>query len=221
MNVYRKMMNLDRSPRLAHRTAAVSLVLASLFATPIVAQQPAPSASADAGHAAWQPQIHFYAPPHWLNDPNGPIALNGQYHLFFQLNPLGDEWGHMSWGHAVSPDLVHWKQLPVAIADENGIAIFSGSTIEDRDNTSGLCADQAQKKTPACGAAIYTGASQQKQTQNLAVTRDGGLTWTKFAGNPVIDENRKDFRAPKVFWSAPTESWVLVVALPAEHKVRL
>jgi fructan beta-fructosidase len=220
MNVYRKMMNLDRSPRLAHRTAAVSLVLASLFATPIVAQQPAPSASADAGHAAWQPQIHFYAPPHWLNDPNGPIALNGQYHLFFQLNPLGDEWGHMSWGHAVSPDLVHWKQLPVAIAEENGIAIFSGSTVEDRDNTSGLCADQTQKKTPGCVVAIYTGESEQKQTENLAVSRDGGLTWTKFSGNPVLDEHRKDFRDPKVFWHAPTESWVMVVALPSEHKVR-
>src|ERR1700723_2228093 len=181
MYVYRKMSNLDRSPRLAPCRAAVSLVLASLLATPIVAQQPAPAAGADAGHAAWQPQIHFYAPPHSLNDPNRPIALDGQYHLFFQLNPFGDQWGHISWGHAISPDLVHWKQLPVALAEENGIAIFSGSTVEDHDNTSGLCADQTQKKTPGCVVAIYTGASEQKQTQNLAVSRDGGLTWTKFS----------------------------------------
>jgi fructan beta-fructosidase len=176
---------------------------------------------------SWQPAIHFNAAPNWINDPNGPIFLDGQYHLFFQYNPFGDQWGHMSWGHAVSTDLTHWKQLPVALPEEKGTMIFSGSTVEDRDNTSGLCADAAQKtpdaalKTPHCLVAIYTGASTDRQNQNLAVSRDSGTTWTKFAGNPVIDPGLKDFRDPKVFRHAPTASWVMVVSLPTDHKVRI
>jgi len=145
--------------------------------------------------------------------------LNGQYHLFFQLNPFGDQWGHMSWGHAVSADLLQWKVLPVALREENGVAIFSGSTVEDRDNTSGLCAPAGQK-SPGCMVAIYTGNSQEKQTQNIAYSTDAGTTWTKFAGNPVIDLGLKAFRDPKVFWHAASSSWVMVVALPNDHKVR-
>jgi len=183
------------------------------------AQQPTAAVPEASAAAAWQPQLHFSAPPNWINDPNGPIFLNGQYHLFFQLNPVGDEWGHMSWGHAVSSDLVHWKQLPIALPEENGIAIFSGSTVEDRDNSSGLCA-AAGEKSPGCLVAIYTGSSTEKQTQNLAFSRDGGNTWTKYPGNPVIDLGLKDFRDPKVFWHAASKSWVMVVALPRLHKVR-
>ncbi|MGA2851863.1 MAG: glycoside hydrolase family 32 protein [Terracidiphilus sp.] len=197
----------------------VVLSAALLFTAQIVAQGSA-SAAADASAAAiWQPKIHFYAPPNWINDPNGPIFLNGQYQMFFQFNPFGDQWGHMSWGHAVSTDLIHWKQLPVALKEENGIGIFSGSTVEDKENTSGLCGTAGQK-TPGCVVAIYTGASQEKQTQNIAYSKDGGSTWTKFSGNPVIDAGLKDFRDPKVFWHGPTESWVMVVALPDQHKVR-
>ena len=140
---------------------------ALLFAGQIVAQGAVDTAADANGATLWQPKIHFYAPPNWINDPNGPIFLNGQYQMFFQLNPFGDEWGHMSWGHAMSPDLIHWKQLPVALKEENGIGIFSGSTVEDRENTSGLCGTAGQK-TPGCVVAIYTGASQEKQTQNLA-----------------------------------------------------
>ena len=167
----------------------------------------------------WQPKLHFYAPPNWINDPNGPILVDGQVQLFFQYNPFGDQWGHMSWGHAVSSDLVHWRQLPVAIPEADGVMIFSGSTVEDRDNTSGLCGETAQK-TPGCLVAIYTGATESKQAQNLAVSSDGGATWTKFSRNPVIDLGLKDFRDPKVFWYEPTKSWVMVVALSDQHKVR-
>jgi fructan beta-fructosidase len=186
---------------------------ALIFAAQGNAQQSAAPAT------SWQPQLHFSAPPNWINDPNGPIFLNGQYHLFFQLNPSGDLWGHMSWGHAVSTDLLQWKVLPVALREENGVAIFSGSTVEDRDNTSGLCAPAGQK-SPGCLVAIYTGNSQEKQTQNIAYSTDAGTTWTKFASNPVIDLGLKDFRDPKVFWHAASASWVMVVALPNDHKVR-
>jgi len=197
------------------------VVLCLLTVSSPAQAQTTPAASPAANSTPWQPRIHFYAPPNWINDPNGPILLNGQYNLFFQYNPFGDQWGHMTWGHAVSPDLVHWKQLPVAIPEADGVMIFSGSTVEDRDNTSDLCGD-AGKKTPGCIVAIYTGAVQspEKQAQNLAVSRDGGVTWTKFAGNPVIDLGLKDFRDPKVFWHEPTRSWVMVVALPDQHKVR-
>jgi fructan beta-fructosidase len=191
------------------------LTTVMLFCTQALAQQPAAPAST----TSWQPKIHFDVPPNWINDPNGPILLNGQYQLFFQMNPSGDQWGNMSWGHAVSPDLSHWKQLPVALAEENGVAIFSGSTVEDANNTSGLCGDPGQK-TAGCLIAIYTGASQDKQTQNLAVSRDGGVTWTKYASNPVLDLGLKDFRDPKVFWHASSQSWVMVVALPAQHTLR-
>ena len=191
----------------------VFLIAIALFSNlQSLAQQPA--AGSD-----WQPKIHFYAPPNWINDPNGPIYLNGQYHLFFQTNPSGDQWGHMSWGHAVSPDLVHWKRMPLAIPEEQGIAIFSGSTVEDRDNTSGLCGD-AGHSSHGCLIAIYTGASLGKQTQNIAFSRDEGASWTKFNGNPVIDPGLKDFRDPKVFWYEPSKSWVMVVALPDQHKLR-
>ena len=205
----------DRTP--AQVLFSLLLTTALVFAQQTLAQQPP---AAPAAPAPWQPRIHFYSPPNWINDPNGPILLNGQYHIFFQFNPFGDEWGHMSWGHAVSPDLTHWKQLPVALSEENGTAIFSGSVVEDRDNTAGLCGDSG-KQTPGCLIAIYTGASQEKQTQNIALSRDGGASWTKFASNPVLDLGLKEFRDPKVFWHAASKSWVMVVSLPDQHKLRI
>ncbi|MGD0733877.1 MAG: glycoside hydrolase family 32 protein [Terracidiphilus sp.] len=204
----------------AHVSHGLFFIAAILFAAQVFSQQPAASPQASGPDIAWQPQIHFYAPPNWINDPNGPIFVNGQYHLFFQFNPSGDQWGHMSWGHAVSSDLAHWKQLPVAIPEADGVAIFSGSTVEDRDNTSGLCGDLGSK-TPGCLVAIYTGASDEKQTQNIAVSRDAGATWTKFASNPVIDLGLKNFRDPKVFWHTPSQSWVMVVSLADQHKLRI
>jgi fructan beta-fructosidase len=177
----------------------------------------------------WSPVIHLYAPPNWINDPNGPILVNGQYNVFFQSNPFGDQWGHMSWGHAVSTDLAHWNLLPVAIPEENGVMIFSGSTVEDRDNTSGLCPAPGQK-TPGCLVAIYTARTAadptkdppvpEHQAQHIAWSWDAGLGWTEYSGNPVLDLGLKDFRDPKVIWHAPSKSWVMVVALPDRHKVR-
>lgn len=203
-----------------HAGCGLLFAAALVLAAQPIAQQPGAASATPNPASEWQPKLHFYAPPNWINDPNGPIFLNGQYHLFFQTNPSGDQWGHMSWGHATSPDLIHWKQLPLAIPEENGIAIFSGSTVEDRDNTSGLCG-QAGQKTPGCLVAIYTGASPGKQTQNIAFSRDQGTTWTQYSGNPVIDLGLKDFRDPKVFWHQASSSWVMVVSLPVQHKLRI
>jgi fructan beta-fructosidase len=163
-------------------------------------------------------QFHFSPARNWTNDPNGLVYYKGEYHLFYQYNPFGDTWGHMSWGHAVSPDMVHWKHLPVALAEENGEMIFSGSAVVDWHNSSGLCRNQDPVDT-SCLIAIYTGNSDH-QSQSIAFSNDRGRTWTKYRGNPVIDLGLRDFRDPKVFWHEPDRKWVMAAALPAEHKVR-
>src|SRR5207247_1859911 len=128
--------------------------------------------------------------------------------------PEGDTWGHMSWGHAVSPDLVRWNHLPVALREENGVMIFSGSAVVDHQNTSGFGKDG---KPPL--VAIYTGHGHGKQAQHIAYSTDRGRTWTKYENNPVIDINSPEFRDPKVFWHEPTKKWVMVVAKPDQRKV--
>lgn len=170
----------------------------------------------------FRPQYHFSPKLNWTNDPNGLVYFEGEYHLFFQFNPFGDQWGHMSWGHAVSRDLIHWDQLPVAIPEANGIAIFTGSTVIDEHNTSGFCTGGH-----ACMVAIYTGytpAAKGKkalQTQNIAYSNDRGRTFTKYSGNPVLDLHMTDFRDPKVFWSTQSKQWIMAVSLPDDHKVSI
>ncbi len=169
----------------------------------------------------YRPQFHFTPEKNWMNDPNGLVNYKGEYHLFYQYNPFGNSWGHMSWGHAVSSDLVHWKHLPVALAEENGVMIFSGSAVVDWNNSSGLC-KSSDPKDKSCLIAIYTGDIEGKnQSQHIAASNDRGRTWTKFAGNPVLDIGYKDFRDPKVFWHEATKKWVMVVSLSREQKVRL
>lgn len=166
-----------------------------------------------------RPRYHFTPARNWINDPNGLVWFAGEYHLFYQYNPFGEVWGHMSWGHAVSPDLVSWRELGVAIAEDEREMIFSGSAVCDQDNTSGL----GDAGAPVL-VAIYSGhahAKPQRQTQNLAFSRDFGRTWTKFVGNPVLDLGLEHFRDPKVFWHEPTGSWVMIVALSDQQKVAL
>ena len=165
----------------------------------------------------YRPQFHFSPQKNWINDPNGLVYHNGQYYLFYQHNPLGNVWGHMSWGHAVSKDLVHWKHLPVAIPEENGVMIFSGTCVVDKNNTSGL---GKNGKVPI--VAIYTGHIEGvNQSQHLAYSLDDGITWKKYDKNPVLDLNKKDFRDPKVFWYAPKKYWVMALMLSAEFKMQL
>jgi fructan beta-fructosidase len=168
----------------------------------------------------FRPQFHFIPLKNWMNDPNGLVFYKGEYHLFFQYNPFGNEWAHMSWGHAVSPDMVHWKQLPVAIAEGNGVMIFSGSAVVDWHNSSGFCKSSSAGHG-SCLVAIYAGYTGKEQNQNVAYSNDRGRTWTKYSGNPVIDLHLANFRDPKIFWYEPGHEWVMVTVLAAEHKVRL
>ena len=162
----------------------------------------------------FRPQFHFTPARNWMNDPNGMVFYEGEWHLFYQYNPFGDKWGHMSWGHAVSRDLVRWEHLPLALAEEDGTMIFSGSAVVDWKNTSGL---GTNGKPPL--VAIYTGHREGRQDQRLAFSNDRGRTWTKVPV-PVLDVRLADFRDPKVFWHAATSRWVMTVALPTEQKVR-
>jgi sucrose-6-phosphate hydrolase SacC (GH32 family) len=171
--------------------------------------------SAAAAPEPWRPLYHFTPAKNWMNDPNGMVYHDGEWHLFYQYNPFGDKWGHMSWGHAVSRDLLTWEHLPVALPEENGIMIFSGSAVMDEKNTSGFGKDG---KAPM--VAIYTAHTDKNQSQALAYSNDRGRTWTKFSGNPVLDIGDKDFRDPKVIWHEPTKRWVMTVAWPGPRKVR-
>jgi fructan beta-fructosidase len=198
------------------------VLLAACFASACV------GATAMAAHAAtgagastayqelYRPQFHFTPAQNWMNDPNGLVYYKGEYHLFYQYNPFGDTWGNMSWGHAVSTDLVHWKHLPVAIPMEGDELIFSGSAVVDRENTTGF----GTRHNPPM-VAIYTSARPGSQAQSLAYSTDRGRTWTKYAGNPVLDIGSGEFRDPKVFWYAPEHKWVMAVSMAVERKIRL
>lgn len=164
----------------------------------------------------YRPQFHYSPAQNWMNDPNGLVYYNGQYHLFYQYNPSGSTWGNMSWGHAVSPDLTHWTELPVAIPQDDADMIFSGSAVVDTNNTAGF----GSPGNPAL-VAIYTAANKTtgNQSQALAYSTDGGQTFTKYAGNPVLDIGSNNFRDPKVFWYAPGNEWIMAAALSDQHKV--
>jgi fructan beta-fructosidase len=155
----------------------------------------------EAADKEYRPKFHFTPAKNWMNDPNGLVWHKGEYHLFFQHNPFGREWGHMSWGHAVSKDLLHWEELPVAIPEEESGAIFSGSAVSIGDEI----------------VAIYTRDKDKRQTQCIAVSKDNGGTFTKFEGNPVLDLNMEHFRDPKVF--AYKDHWIMALVKAEEHLV--
>lgn len=162
----------------------------------------------------WRPAIHFSPKKNWTNDPNGLIYFKGYYHLFFQHNPKGNEWGNMSWGHARSKDLLHWEELPVAIPNGDEF-IFSGCVVWDKTHASGL-GDPKKDLLVAIYTADYP---HTREEQHLAYSNDDGLTWTKYTGNPVLNINYKDFRDPNIIWHQETQQYVMVVAKPLEFKV--
>ncbi|SMD44276.1 fructan beta-fructosidase [Aquiflexum balticum DSM 16537] len=168
----------------------------------------------------FRPQYHFSPEANWMNDPNGMVYLDGEYHLFYQYYPDSTVWGPMHWGHAVSTDLVHWEHLPIAIYPDKNGWIFSGSAVIDHNNTSGLGSPQ----NPAM-IAIFTyhdpvGEKEGRvdfQTQGIAYSLDKGRTWTVYADNPVLkNPGIKDFRDPKVRWYADSEGngkWIMSLAV--------
>lgn len=170
----------------------------------------------------FRPQYHYTPRKNWMNDPNGLVYHDGTYHLFHQYNPEGDTWGHMSWYHAVSPDLVHWEHRGVAIPEEGNEMIFSGSAVVDAGNTSGLGNEDGPPPLVAVYTSHYThDGGAFDEAQSLAYSNDAGRTWTKFEGNPVLDHPDANFRDPNVFWHEPSERWIMAVALPTRHTVQL
>ena len=178
--------------------------------TPDPTPAPTPPAPTPSSYnEQYRPQIHFTPAKNWMNDPNGMVYANGTYHLFYQYNPQGNDWGNMSWGHATSSDLMHWKEQAVAMTRDELGAIFSGSAVIDKDNTAGFGANAM--------VALYTSAGETgdvagKQQQSIAYSIDGGKTFIRYTGNPVIKNNDDNLRDPKVFWHEGSKQWVMALA---------
>ena len=160
-----------------------------------------------------RPQFHFSSTRGWLNDTNGMVYYDGQYHLFYQHNPYGWNWGNMTWGHAVSTDMIHWQEQGDAIHPDALGTVFSGSAVIDPHNTAGF--QTGSEKPIVC---IYTSAggtsrwSQGKPfTQSIAYSNDRGRTWKKYEHNPVIHHISGGNRDPKVFWHEATGRWVMAL----------
>ena len=154
-----------------------------------------------------RPQFHFSPRRGWNNDPNGLVFYQGEYHLFFQHNPYGWSWGNMHWGHAVSPDLIHWKELSIALYPDQHGTMFSGSAVVDWNNTAGF--QTGEEKVLVC---IFTAAGSPF-TQGIAYSNNRGRTWTKYANNPVLPHVAADNRDPKVIWYAPEKKWIMALFL--------
>jgi sucrose-6-phosphate hydrolase SacC (GH32 family) len=163
----------------------------------------------------YRPQFHFTPMRNWTNDPNGLVYYKGEYHLFFQHNPFSTEWGNMTWGHAVSRDLVHWWHLPNAIDPDALGTIFSGSAVVDHENTAGFASGREKAIVAIYTAAGGTSEASKGQpfTQCIAYSLDRGRTWTKWQGNPVLPHIAAENRDPKVVWHAPTRRWIMALYL--------
>ncbi|MBM7553565.1 glycoside hydrolase family 32 protein [Thalassobacillus pellis] len=161
----------------------------------------------------FRPYLHFAPAKNWMNDPNGLVFFEGEYHLFFQYNPNDSVWGPMHWGHAISTDLIKWDEMDIALYPDELGTIFSGSAVVDWNNTTGFFPDE-----PGL-VAIFTHHldkgrdSMPKQSQSLAYSLDKGRSWTKYCHNPVLESEKKvDFRDPKVFWHEESTKWIMVLA---------
>ena len=150
----------------------------------------------------YRPAYHHTPLYGWMNDPNGMFYKDGQWHLYYQYNPYGSKWQNMTWGHSASTDLVNWTHLPLAIEPDGLGSIFSGSAVVDHNNTVGYGEDAV--------IAMYTSAGKS-QVQSLAGSTDGGLTFEKFDGNPVLP-NDSEARDPNMFWNEKTGEWNLILA---------
>jgi len=155
-----------------------------------------------------RPRYHFTPLKNWMNDPNGLIYYQGEYHLFFQYNPKDNGWGHMSWGHAVSTNLIDWKEIAIAIPEDSFGMKFSGSAVIDYQNTANF---KSVFNEDVMIAIFTTGGYSILQEQTIAYSHDYGRTFQLYDKNPVIPNilRKPDFRDPKVFWY--TNKWVMLV----------
>ena len=158
----------------------------------------------------FRPAYHHSPVYGWMNDPNGLFYKDGVWHLYYQWNPYGSQWENMTWGHSTSTDGLHWTPQPTAIEADALGAIFSGCCVVDKNNTAGF----------GNGAivAYYTSAGA-RQTQSMAYSVDGGQTFTKYAGNPVIVSDVPDFRDPHIFWNEEAGFWNMVLASGQEMSI--
>ena len=152
----------------------------------------------------FRPQYHHTPAYGWMNDPNGMFYKDGVYHLFYQWNPYGSQWENMTWGHSTSRDLIHWEAQPTAIEPDALGDIFSGSCVVDKKNNQVI--------------AMYTSAGKS-QLQSMAISKDNGKTFQKYAGNPVLVSKEEDFRDPKAFWNPEIQKWNLILAVGQEMHI--
>lgn len=204
--------------RIHHISFFFTLIFTVVFGSCVSNQQAEVSNLKDS--EPHRPLYHFTPDSMWMNDPNGLVYFDGEYHMFYQYHPHSTVWGPMHWGHAISTDLVLWEHQPVALYPDSLGWIFSGSAVADHHNTSGLGREGV---TPLIAIFTYHNSkleqagSSQYQYQGLAYSLDKGRSWIKYAGNPVLaNPGIKDFRDPKVTWHEPTKKWIMTLAV-ADH----
>ena len=163
----------------------------------------------DANREAFRPFYHHTPVYGWMNDPNGMFYKDGEYHLYYQYNPYGSMWGNMNWGHSSSKDLISWQHHLVAIQPNGLGAVFSGSSVVDKDNTAGFGKDAI--------IAIYTSAGAS-QIQSLAYSLDNGMTFHVYENNPIIAAD-KECRDPNMFWHEKSGKWILILAAALEKEM--
>lgn len=188
--------------------AILGICIVQIFTTHLFAQS--------VGDEQHRPKLHFTPKAHWMNDPNGMVYHKGTYHMFYQYYPDSTVWGPMHWGHATSKDMINWKHQSVALYPDSLGYIFSGSAVVDKKNTSGF---GKNGKVPL--VAIFThhdpigekAGRDNFQNQSIAYSLDDGKTWTKYSGNPVLNNpGIVDFRDPKVMWYEQEKKWVMTLA---------
>ena len=157
-----------------------------------------------ANRERFRPQYHHTPVYGWMNDPNGMFYKDGVFHLYYQWNPYGSQWENMTWGHSTSRDLIHWEAQPTAIEPDALGDIFSGSCVVDKRNNQVI--------------AMYTSAGKS-QLQSMAISKDNGMTFQKYAGNPVLVSTEEDFRDPKAFWNPEIQKWNLILAVGQEMHI--
>ena len=156
----------------------------------------------------FRPLYHHTPKRGWMNDPNGMFYKDGVWNLYYQYNPYGSMWGNMHWGHSTSTDLIHWKDEGVALAPDVWGTMFSGSCVLDKGNVVAMYT--ASRPTPFGG---------DVQAQCIAFSNDGGKTFTKYEGNPVLTAEDKDFRDPRPFWNKDIKAWNLILAVGQEMRI--